>query len=417
MYYNKYDSVYDKTFIIFQNIIFRIIGLSPWTLNVCKMHRKNRSMDVPDYKCEFSVVGYLYNISLIISHVCLTVYVKFIAVSGVHTDGLITKRVNLILFSIDTAFVCGMLLMYVINNKVMIKILNRLKDVDQKLVKCAAYEYQTNRSIFLINFFVSICYGFLVFYDNLSLAWLQEQTSAFLTCWILTQYTLLMEKILKRFKMINLALSKLDVKKKDTYRSGRLSVIYYNSLQQSLIHEIKNAHFELCRICQEINNFYGVIMLFLIIDCSFMSVMVLYVVTFSLHNDFEFDISDVTDAIWLLWMAYNIVLFTVFIASTEEDSQKTADIINILMDECAMDEIVEKKLSKFSHDIIQRKLKFIACGILPLNRKLLPTVSTIYSLMISFSLMITFSLEQIYFLFQITSTIVAYFIILLQFRS
>ncbi|CAD6237028.1 GSCOCT00013864001.3-RA-CDS [Cotesia congregata] len=376
MYYNKYDSVYDKTLVIFQNIIFRIMGLSPWTLNVLKMLRKNRSFDVPDYECQFSLVGCLYNISLIISLVCLTVYVKFIPVSGVHTDGIITKPANLILFSIDMVFVCGMLLMYVINNKVMIKIFNKLKDVDQKLVKCGAYEYQTNRSIFLINFFVSIFYGCFVFYITPSLEIFQEQISAFLNNWILTQYTLLMEKIVKRFEMINHVLSKLDVKKKDTSMSGRLSAIYYDLLQQLLIHEIdiiKHAYIELCRICNEINNFYGVIMLFLIIDCSIFSVIVAYVLTFSLNNDFEFVISYVTDATWILWIAYSFVLFTVFIASTEEESQKTADIINIHMDQCAMDEIVEKKLSKFSHDIIHRKLKFVACGIFPLNRKLLST--------------------------------------------
>ncbi|XP_044577949.1 putative gustatory receptor 28a [Cotesia glomerata] len=393
MYYSKYDSVYDKTFVIFQNIIFRIMGLSPWTLNVSKMHCKNRSIDVPDYKCQFSLLGCLYNISLIISLICLTVYMKFIALSGIHTDGLITKRANLILFSFDTAIVCGMLLMYVINNKVMIEILNRLKDVDQKLEKCVAYECQTNRSIFLINFFVSICYGFIILYSSPSLEMFQAQLSASITSWILTQYTLLMEKIVKRFKMINLALSKLDIQKKDTSMSERLSAIYYNSFQQILIYEIdsiKYAHFELCKICQEINNFYGVIMLFLIIDCSFMSVIVLYVMTFSFNNDFEFDIIYITDIIWILWITYNFLLFTVFIASTEEESQKTADVINLHMDQCAMDEIVEKKLSKFSHDIIHRKLKFIACGIFPLNRKLLSTI---------------------------TSTIVTYFIILIQFRT
>ncbi|KAH0550716.1 hypothetical protein KQX54_020603 [Cotesia glomerata] len=293
------------------------MGLSPWTLNVSKMHCKNRSIDVPDYKCQFSLLGCLYNISLIISLICLTVYMKFIALSGIHTDGLITKRANLILFSFDTAIVCGMLLMYVINNKVMIEILNRLKDVDQKLE------------------------------NSPSLEMFQAQLSASITSWILTQYTLLMEKIVKRFKMINLALSKLDIQKKDTSMSERLSAIYYNSFQQILIYEIdsiKYAHFELCKICQEINNFYGVIMLFLIIDCSFMSVIVLYVMTFSFNNDFEFDIIYITDIIWILWITYNFLLFTVFIASTEEESQKTADVINLHMDQCAMDEIVEKKV-------------------------------------------------------------------------
>lgn len=78
-------------------------------------------------------------------------------------------------------------------------------------------------------------------------------------------------------------------------------------------------------------------------------------------------------------------------------SKETANIINVLMDQCAMDEKVEKEVInlfissniimininlrrnfqfvKFLRHLLFRMVKFTACDIISLDRKLLATVS------------------------------------------
>lgn len=325
MYYNKNDPVFDKTFIIFQNIIFKIMGLSPWTLNVLKMYRENSSFDVLNYECQFSLVGCLYNVLLMIIIVLSIAYTKINEESISIQDNIVSKQVLMIISYVIALLTCGILLVYIINGKVMINVLNRLKSIDEKLRNCAAYKFQSNMSIFVIfviNFFLCACFNLIVFCNNFTLQEFLFEMPFVINSYIIMQFTMLLDAIYKRFEMINFAISNLDVIKKVSSVPDRLCATNSSPSHQLIIYEIgsiKCAYKELCEICLEINNFYGLIMVFIILITGTISVIILYFEFFALSGEIEFNIYNVTDAIWLLWIAYDFVVLTVFVSSTEQE--------------------------------------------------------------------------------------------------
>ncbi|XP_057318617.1 putative gustatory receptor 28b isoform X3 [Microplitis mediator] len=69
------------------------------------------------------------------------------------------------------------------------------------------------------------------------------------------------------------------------------------------------------------------------------------------------------------------MILTTFVVRTIKQSQKTANIINRLMDRCTMDPKIKEQLAKFSSDLLHLKVGFTACDIVPLDRTLVAMIS------------------------------------------
>ncbi|KAH0550713.1 hypothetical protein KQX54_020599 [Cotesia glomerata] len=121
------------------------MGLSPWTLNVLKMYRESSSSGVLNYECQFSPVGCLYNVLFMIIIVMSIAYVWINKELISLQDDIFTKQVLMVISYVIALLICGILLMYIINGKVIINVLNRLKTIDEKLKRCAAYKFQKSK--------------------------------------------------------------------------------------------------------------------------------------------------------------------------------------------------------------------------------------------------------------------------------
>ncbi|XP_008550590.1 putative gustatory receptor 28b [Microplitis demolitor] len=172
----------------------------------------------------------------------------------------------------------------------------------------------------------------------------------FIGGWVIVQYTISLKIIDRRFKSINSTITKLG-----TITNDRNGVKTLPETQISLSHEIesiKYAYIELCEMCDDIAEFYGLPVLISIIH----------------------------------YVTINIIRF---VTATIKQSKKTVKLTNSLLNKYAVDKETEKQLTKFSSDILHSKVEFTACDIIPLDLTLLS---------------------------MITGTIASYLVIVVQFR-
>ncbi|XP_057334108.1 uncharacterized protein LOC130673184 isoform X2 [Microplitis mediator] len=371
MYYNKYDSVYHRNLTSLQRIIFKIIGLSPWTVEISKLSHKSRKVDnVQNNICYFSYAGSFYNILLIILGVLSILYSSFNNMLEIpERDILVTKNTlsNIKFFSVVEVLI--VILIYIFRQNKIINILNQLRNVDNDLQKCAVFTSENNyivvHFIFFGNFLIYCCYlamdCYIYQFENILLQIVMLHSPIIIFSWIIVQYTILLDIIDKRFK------------------------IHYD------VKNIKCAYVKLCEICGDIADFYGLPILIAITYIGGSSILISYFFMLLFSETIQIDyIVCLCQGMRLLWMALLILMLTTYVTKTINQSNETANIINVLMDRCAMDEKVEKEFVKFLRHLLFRMVKFTACDIISLDCRLLATIA---------------------------GTVVTYIIILIQFRT
>ncbi|XP_057334107.1 uncharacterized protein LOC130673184 isoform X1 [Microplitis mediator] len=404
MYYNKYDSVYHRNLTSLQRIIFKIIGLSPWTVEISKLSHKSRKVDnVQNNICYFSYAGSFYNILLIILGVLSILYSSFNNMLEIpERDILVTKNTlsNIKFFSVVEVLI--VILIYIFRQNKIINILNQLRNVDNDLQKCAVFTSENNyivvHFIFFGNFLIYCCYlamdCYIYQFENILLQIVMLHSPIIIFSWIIVQYTILLDIIDKRFKSINLMIIKLSDTKSHLNQSQILFVSKNLLLRDSVHYDVKNikcAYVKLCEICGDIADFYGLPILIAITYIGGSSILISYFFMLLFSETIQIDyIVCLCQGMRLLWMALLILMLTTYVTKTINQSNETANIINVLMDRCAMDEKVEKEFVKFLRHLLFRMVKFTACDIISLDCRLLATIA---------------------------GTVVTYIIILIQFRT
>ncbi|XP_057318625.1 putative gustatory receptor 28a [Microplitis mediator] len=383
MYYIEHDSVRYKNFVVIQNFLFKTIGLSPWTVNGAQKCDKNQRVhNDQNYECNFSYFGSFYNIMIFVCVVSLTFYVKFNG--GLHQkqqDSFLTSSISMNIYYLSALISSVILVIYIIKQKLIINVINRFKSVDKKLLRYAASELKSNKIIsiiFMINLFMSICYEIFEIYYYPLLSAIIRDFPVIINSLVIIQFTIILDVINKRFKIINLAISKFEINNNCRSMSSSLSVTNLSVLRESVLNDvggIKCAYMELCEICQDIGDFFGPSILIIILYTGVAMICDLYYGIVSLMvEDFDSMVS-LSDGVWVIWIIFEFIVLTTSVTTVEEESGKTGNIIDSVMDQCAMDEQVGKVLFKFSHDLLHRKVELTACDIVPLNRTLLQTIT------------------------------------------
>ncbi|XP_057318620.1 putative gustatory receptor 28b [Microplitis mediator] len=212
--------------------------------------------------------------------------------------------------------------------------------------------------------------------------------------WTVTQYAILLNMINKRFESINLGILKMggNIRSGGT-QSQTLSVTKLSLLRELVLYDIDNikyAYVELCEICQDIGDFYGLSILIVILHFGFQSIFVLYFAISSLIQGHEHSMTmHLFNGVRLSLSTFLFTVLTSSVTNTIKESKKISNIINLLMDRCPMDQKIKEQLFRFSHHLLHLKVEFSACDIVPLDRT---------------------------FLAIIVGTIATYLIIILQFR-
>ncbi|KAH0568673.1 hypothetical protein KQX54_021361 [Cotesia glomerata] len=205
---------------------------------------------------------------------------------------------------------------------------------------------------------------------------------------MIIQFTILLRKICKRFKSINSAISKLDIRSKLNASEKNVSLLTELAIFE--IRTIKFAFIELCEICQDSTDFYGLPILISIIHYVLISIIRLYFVILALLQIKESDnMLYVCAGVVNRSIIFLLVVLTSTVTKTTNESNNTGKVINLLMDQCSMDQKIEKQLAKFSSDILHLKIEFTAYEVIPLDRRLLAmivgTVATYLVIVIQFS--------------------------------
>lgn len=269
---SQYDSVYYRYFILFQYIFFKTIGLSPWTMETSGIFRRNREAENRNFDCHFSYIGSFYSILIFIVYILFDILVV-LNISLTEID----LNPSFDLISIKLSFITIMctslvLLIYIFRQKLLISVNKRSKNVDQQLSKCADYQLEINNNNYLIFAFNSV----LIFcsiitrqihYKSFMLV-LTVGFPYFIGSWVIIQYSFLLNMIRTRFKSINLSLLKLGTSE------SKISLSRESVIDDIVV--IKRAYVELCGMCEDIGDFYGLPILIIIISLCVRSILNLY---------------------------------------------------------------------------------------------------------------------------------------------
>ncbi|XP_044587497.1 uncharacterized protein LOC123267068 [Cotesia glomerata] len=359
LYYQYYKFI--------QDIFSRILGLSPWT------HNKKEIW-------EFSYVGTCYNISISLIIILLGVYE---VLDESFADKFPGKLVPLIIVKVIfitllcTSFIP---LVYIIKQKQLIRVMNRFKDVDRVLSKCKNYEQKydhTNIVIFCINFLTTIflilildaCYFSIVriFIENLP---------TIIGGGVMIQYAMIVNKLNKRFDIINTIFLKLGSLKVDaTPQVFTVTQVTSRKLIITDIDNLKYAFVELCEMCQYTADFYGMSVLISILCYAERIIFCVYLSLLPALELGNFETIWQVTAPRLIWIVFVFLMFTSSITTIKKQTSHLAKNITTLRDRNMTDDKIVEKLSQFSIDLLHLKVEFTAYDIMPLDRTLLAIIT------------------------------------------
>ncbi|KAG8040285.1 hypothetical protein G9C98_000856, partial [Cotesia typhae] len=363
-----------KYFQYFQYILFKICGLSPWKQEFSAFRKIATEDGSKNLAWNFSHAGSCYNILLftvIISMTFIEILEKKLEI--IENDSMFGEISSK--FTIVSMLSASMIfIIYVVRQTILINVNNQFKVLDDELKNCADYspKYDTNYSIFTFNFlltsFILAAQVKIIQSVVRTIIW---STPFVISNWVMTQYSLLVFIIEKRFKRINSTISKMGTV------NSKISHSRKSVLQD--IGRIKLAYIILCDMCDQASNFYGFPTLISIFILSVRSIFTLYYLILNMIRIDEVDFY-IDTFVWMYgaFLLRNVIIFTfltTYVTNTLKENKKTICIINELRDRYFMDEEIEQKLKKFSKNLLYMRVKFTVCDILPLDRNLLAVIS------------------------------------------
>lgn len=270
-----FDSV-SRYFMFAQHIVFRIVGLLPWTMdqsfNVFINHKS-------DKLCRFSFIGSGYSFFLSSVIIILSVYNLIESPSvQIQADPMLTATVTTKLEFITQLGVLLIPIIFICRQTLMTSVINRLEDVNERLKRCPGYAIESNLTaviVFVVHLVLISGVGTLVGQYHLPLMVLIRCSPGIIASWSVTQFSTLLILITKRIKSINTALLKLG----GYIRNNQAQSRSFSILCELMVHEIKNlknGYVELFEICEDIKDFYGLSILIVIIYYGLQGILVSY---------------------------------------------------------------------------------------------------------------------------------------------
>ncbi|CAD6230934.1 GSCOCT00006886001.3-RA-CDS [Cotesia congregata] len=370
MNYQKIKSVCYRLSVVSQYFFFKLIGLSPWSIDASEIICRNRRIESHNFKCSFSYVGICYNLLFIT--VTLIVYnILYIFYSSL-ISGLEHARTFEVPFSfLSMLCVISIIVIYMIRQKLLINLINnRLQMVDKNLSSCADYDIKydyTNDLIFYTNlFFISSILLALQLYRKSVPIIIFMNLPNFLIIWPLIHYLMFINMIKLRFEGINSTLLKLG-----TYES---KILRSRELVLNDISSLKRAYVEICKGCDDIVSFFGIPVFIVIFIQSVRSVRNLYFITIELITSLKIKFIICFAISGVLHTTILFILLTTAVTKVIKQNKETLRIINLLRDRFYMDEEIFENLLKFSSHLTYLTVEFTCCDIIPLDRTFLAMI-------------------------------------------
>lgn len=285
-----FTSVFYHYFMITQYFIYKTLGLAPWTANNYGIFYKNPDISDKNDLCKISYVGSCYTIFLffLISLFCLFVDVDE---SYLHTNlGSILEITSVKFWMTSILFTSSIPIIYIVRQKFLISVFNRLNEVDKKFNKCGNCVVENgyrNCLIFTLNFLMmGAIIVIMMMYSTLSMPMVILRNSATtIGGAVMVQYAMIINTINKRFKIINLKISNLGNIKSNFDQTITPSVIQISPSSESVLSDIDNlekTYIELCEVCEDFDNFYGLPILISVFFNGTLNIFILYFLSLEL---------------------------------------------------------------------------------------------------------------------------------------
>lgn len=316
------NSDFYRSYKFLQRISCKALGLSPWGVS----SKQNNLYNV-------SYVGTYYNILLIFVLIVLGVCEVF---SGSLSDDYPGKLMPLIMVEVlFITILCASLipLLYIIRQRKLINIYNRLKFVDKLLKKCEnhklKYDY-TNDVIFIVNLLTTVwliiilqlCYAeaHRVFFENIPTV---------IGGGVMIQYAMLLNAVENRFRSINLIISKFSLIKSNHDYPQIFSVTQKVLKRESVLYNIDNikaAYVELYEMCHDAADFYGVPILITILCFAERVIYCVYLCVLTILKVQGFHVPWLLMILRLIWIVFIFLAFTSSVTTIKKQVSYQTDL-------------------------------------------------------------------------------------------
>ncbi|KAG8040354.1 hypothetical protein G9C98_000925, partial [Cotesia typhae] len=330
-------SAYKLRFICFSNIWFKILGLSPWTIDT-RMLRKNGSADDKNFKSKLSFWGSFYNVLLVIFVLITDIWIIF-RLSLVENSTLTLETVTVKLSFVSIICASIIPIIYVFRQKLLVNMNNRFEGVNRILNDCSDHSTDDNNKNYLIFAMTSLLTTIIVIlrvlYYLSSAKVFVITLPYFISSWLIVQFVMFLNMIKVRITSVNNTLSQLGTFDNKILLS-RESVL-------SDIFIIKRIYVEICEISDGIMSFFGLPILIVIIIFSIRSIFNLYYIILILIHIQEIDLRLYEYGFFLLRNVFLFLMMTSNATEIIKQNRKTARIINLLIDRYLLDKKIKNK--------------------------------------------------------------------------
>ncbi|XP_044587724.1 putative gustatory receptor 28a [Cotesia glomerata] len=407
--YNSNFSWQNRALIIIQYIFFKTIGLSPWALNLAQIVKKCRGRNFSNQTITIttSVYGSLYNIILslliIIYNILCFLYEFVYNENDLHIA--IAVRVSLRISGGMAIIVVW--ISYILRQKLIIQTVRKFVNVDRILAKCC---YKTNQPIndnyvnlVILSHFILSFVGLIVVLKVYPIIIIPVRyVPAVINSWVMTQYSLILNMMINRLKIINtriLKLGNVETSIKSRVILAERPPLTDPKLVAFDLRHISSAHSQLSELSSEVSNFFGIPILLVIIYSGVSGTVYLYFVIFSFFEKYKQEniINYFSVGLWFSYMILSFIFMTTNVTRIKVQVLQKFHLFSKLYRLAFFR--VNKPLKlfiwfwigflEFSRNLLHQKMEFNACGIISLDNSLL---------------------------FAVSGTIVTYLIILIQFR-
>ncbi|XP_011703401.1 PREDICTED: uncharacterized protein LOC105459234 [Wasmannia auropunctata] len=390
-------------------MFFKFIGLATFAYRIDTQKKRT------SYTFQYSEFGIVCNVVLsilMIASNCLSIPFK-INVEYENKSNL-TVIIEVVQTVLGSLVICVILFRYCIDQKSLVRIANRLMDVEHEIDRLYhLYPPLRRQRIFCTMISVCVLKIFLLIFLLISevfafntgpVSWLGDVLPTFHVGWLLIQYNLLITVIQANFADVNRAIHNLirvntpDLRPQCLYQTRR--VVISNSTVHQLL-QLRDMHCHLCEISENVSDFYSLPVLF---GMTFLFLTLIYngYYLFSpllmTDNILEYETFSNT-IIWLLFLMYPISLLTNRITKILIEIRKTGNVVNNLLS-CAIGKETKSELKQFSLQLLHQKIQFTANGYFALDNSflhsLVGTVVTYLVILVQFQMGNSFSTRSYY---------------------
>ncbi|CAL1688437.1 unnamed protein product [Lasius platythorax] len=297
-------------------IFFKLIGLATFT------HRFDMQKKRTLYIFQYSKFGIVYN-AVLISLMLASNYILIPLTINLEYENKsnFTEGFDIVQSIFGTVVICTILLFYCVYQKSLVRIMNRLTDIEHEIdCLCSLYNPIRRQRVscnLIIVCILNTCLLIVlvtteILVDRSLVSWLSDILPTFHVGWLIMQYFMLVTILQTDFGDVNRALQNLsrvstpDLRPQTLCQTRR--VIVTNSTVHQLL-KLRDVHCHLCEISGTVSDFYSLPILF---GITFLFLTLVYNGYFFLFfllstDDYE---NFANYVCWFIYVIYPLALFT-----------------------------------------------------------------------------------------------------------